>query len=95
MTRPIAALLFLTLSCFLLTAELHACPFCDGGESGRNEVKEIIFGPDFGRNVIYTLLPFLVFAGVGLLVHFGFPRWPVAHRERSPVTSSLRDPKET
>lgn len=31
-----------------------ACPFCDGGPSGINEVKAIVFGPDFWANIGLT-----------------------------------------
>lgn len=51
-----------------------ACPFCAGGPSGRNEVKETIFGPDFGPNLLAMALPFLVVGGVVAGIHFLPPR---------------------
>lgn len=37
-----------------------ACPFCDGGATGRNEVKAAIFGEGFGLHLLTIALPFMV-----------------------------------
>lgn len=55
-------------------SELSACPFCDGGPSGINEVKAAIFGEDFAFNLLATSLPFLVLAGVVAFLSFGRPK---------------------
>lgn len=57
----------------LLTAAASACPFCDGGPSGVNEVKAVVFGEDFWPNLLGTAAPFGVFLAVAALVHFGLP----------------------
>jgi hypothetical protein len=49
-----------------------ACPFCDGGPSGVNEVKEAIFGADFLWNLGMVSMPFLVFAVIIAAIHSRF-----------------------
>jgi hypothetical protein len=55
-------------------SESSACPFCDGGPSGTNEVKAVIFGEDFGFNLLATTLPFVALAGVVVFLSFGPPK---------------------
>jgi hypothetical protein len=50
-----------------------ACPFCDGGPSGRNAVREAIFGERFWPIALGTALPFAVFFAIAALIHFGLP----------------------
>lgn len=57
---------------WIATATAAACPFCDGGPSGVNEVKQIIFGDDFWMNLGSLMLPFLFFLGVPVVIHW----WP-------------------
>jgi len=55
----------------LSPAVARACPLCET-ETGA-KVRAGIFGDDFGSNLLLTLLPFPVLAGLVLLVHYGFP----------------------
>lgn len=56
----------------LLNPELAlACPFCHT-ETGE-QVRAGIFDQDFGKNLVMTLLPFPIFAGIVLLLHSGVP----------------------
>jgi hypothetical protein len=73
------------LSCYWLLAVLSpaagrasACTVCDGG-TGR-QVRARILDGDFGTNLIATLLPFALLAGVVAAIHFG---WPAA-KDRAP-----------
>lgn len=53
----------------LIGTEAAACPVCDG-ETGR-EVRAGVFDESFGSNLLATLLPFLLVAGVAATIHFG------------------------
>lgn len=64
--------LFAAVTLLLDAMRAAACPFCDGGPSGVNDVKATIFGPDFWSNVGLMLLPFAAFALVTGGVHRGF-----------------------
>ena len=57
----------------LLAPEARACPFCDGGELGVNEVRAAVFGDDFWLHLSCTAAPFVIFLAVTALIHFGFP----------------------
>jgi hypothetical protein len=52
-----------------------ACPLCDGGPSGVNEVRANIFDDSFWPRVAATAAPFPVFAGIVALIYFGPPRF--------------------
>jgi hypothetical protein len=54
-------------------SEPSACPFCDGGPSGENEVQAAIFGDDFAFCLLATALPFLASGAVAAVVTT-FPR---------------------
>ena len=41
-----------------------ACPFCDGGPGGVNEVRREVFGPDFWPNLLAAAAPFGVAAAI-------------------------------
>jgi hypothetical protein len=48
-------------------------------------VRAGIFGADFGRNLLATLLPFPIFLGIATAFHLGFsPREEAADAMRSP-----------
>jgi hypothetical protein len=57
-----------------LAPAASACPFCDGGPAGRNEVREVVFGSDFWPNLLVSAAPFAVVLAVAAAVHFGPPR---------------------
>jgi hypothetical protein len=66
-----------------------ACPFCDGGAAGVNEVRRAVFGPDFWPNVLAAAAPFAVVAVAVLAVHSG-PPWgraaePLRGRDMTPA----------
>jgi hypothetical protein len=67
----IVAVLLLTP---VLISKASACPFCDGGPSGVNQVKEDIFDHHFWPRVAATLAPFPVLIGIVGLIYFGPPR---------------------
>jgi hypothetical protein len=48
------------LALLLAARSAAACPFCDGTADAGNPVKEAVFGPDFGTNLLLTALPFAV-----------------------------------
>jgi hypothetical protein len=56
---------------FALTISVFACPICDT-ETGQ-QVRESIFGEDFGRNVLLTLAPVPVLLGIMALVFRAVP----------------------
>ncbi len=70
-----ASLLFVTLAPLVLVAafapQATACPFCDGGPSGVNEVREGVFDTNFWPRVAATLAPFPILAGIVALIYFG------------------------
>ena len=72
-----ARLVFVTVAPLVLVAlfatKVMACPFCDGGPSGVNEVREGIFDGNFWPRVAATLAPFPIFAGIVALIYFGPP----------------------
>ena len=53
-----------------------ACPLCDGGPDGVNEVRREVFGPDFWPNVLAVAAPFAVVAAAAAAVHLIPPRRP-------------------
>jgi hypothetical protein len=58
-------------------ASALACPVCES-ETGQ-KVRAGIFSEDFESNVVLTLLPFPVLAGLVALIYYGFPNpkaWP-------------------
>ena len=48
-----------------------ACLSCSG-EIGR-QVRDAVFGPDFGSNLVLTLLPIPVLLGIVAAIRFGRP----------------------
>ncbi len=64
---------------FLSASSASACPLCHT-ETGE-KVRAGIFDDEFARNVLVTLLPFPVLAGLVALIHFGFPN-PKPSRSR-------------
>lgn len=69
---PRTFLLLLTVVAVMVPATTSACPFCEGGPSGTNEVKEAIFGEGFLGNLVAVGLPFLFVFALTLAVH-GLP----------------------
>jgi hypothetical protein len=71
-----AALLLIPLVLVALAAfapEAAACPFCDGGPDGVNDVRDGVFDENFWPRVAATVAPFPVLAGVVALIYFGPP----------------------
>jgi hypothetical protein len=68
--KPIQALVSFVLFNLFSTAAL-ACPLChtDTGE----KVRAGIFGPDFGFNLVVTIIPFIIFLAITALIYFGLP----------------------
>lgn len=68
-TRTVAlALLLMVLGSF---TPATACPFCNGGPSGVNEVKEGIFNATFWPRVGAVLAPFPILGGIVAFIYFG------------------------
>jgi hypothetical protein len=61
-------LVLVAVVAFLPTAA-SACPFCDGGPSGTNEVRDAIFGAGFWFNLIAAGLPFMFILALALAIH--------------------------
>lgn len=55
----------------LLASSAPACPLCES-ETGR-QVRAGIFDDNLGKNVVLTLLPFPVLAGIVALIYYGPP----------------------
>jgi hypothetical protein len=72
-----ALLLLATLAPPVLVAAFasraSACPFCDAGPSGVNEVREGVFDSNFWPRFAATLAPFPILAGIVALIYFGPP----------------------
>lgn len=72
--RPVLVLLAVLGVVAFATAPAAACPFCDGGPAGVNEVRAEVLGPSFWPHAAAAAAPFAVLLGVAAAVHFG-PPW--------------------
>lgn len=63
-----------------------ACPFCDGGPSGVNEVREGVFDANFWPRVAATLAPFPILAGIVALIYFGPPTFTRTRSDAAEAT---------
>lgn len=72
-SRRLLILLALLVALLPLASRVSACPFCDGGPSGVNEVKEAVFGASFWPHLLATAAPFGVLLGIAAALHFGLP----------------------
>jgi hypothetical protein len=61
---------------FWWTSSALACPWCDGGPSGINQVKAEILNEEFWMRAAAVLAPFPVLGGIVALIYFGPPRRP-------------------
>ena len=59
-----------------------ACPFCDGGPTGVNEVRSGVFDENFWPRAAATVAPFPVLAGIVALIYFSPPRFLSGRRGR-------------
>lgn len=68
-----SVLRFAALICVLLltASTAMACPVCDGGPDGINEVKNGIFNCQLLLRAAAVLAPFPVFAGIVVFIYFG------------------------
>ena len=53
----------------LTSASVVACPFCNSATS--KEVRASLFGPDLPYNLLVTIIPFVIFALIVLLIYYG------------------------
>lgn len=75
------AAMFLATALLLVgPSDASACPVCHT-ETGQ-QVRAGIFDESFGRNLVLTLLPFPILAGVAAAIHFGIPT-PTRFRKRN------------
>ena len=93
LTTGRVAVLLIPLALLALAAvgsRAEACPFCDGGPDGVNEVRDGVFDESFWPRVVATLAPFPVLAGVVALIYFGPPAsWRGAHRDDKAAEKGL------
>jgi hypothetical protein len=68
MSRCIAMAGFILLAS---TVSVDACPFCYS-DTGR-EVGSIVFGKDFGANIVALILPFLLSVGLTRAICLNWP----------------------
>lgn len=71
-------------------SKASACPFCDGGPSGVNEVRAGVFEENFWPRVAATLAPFPVLVGIVALIYYGPPR---VGRAQRPATNPPGPPR--
>jgi hypothetical protein len=57
-----------------LSTSTWACPWCDGGATGVNRVRDGIFNETFLMRAAAVLAPFPLFAGIVALIYFGPPK---------------------
>jgi hypothetical protein len=66
----------LALTFVLLGASAaSACPFCNGGPAGVNQVKAGIFNDEFWLRATIVLAPFPILLGLVALIYFWPQRW--------------------
>jgi hypothetical protein len=53
-----------------------ACPLCDGGLAGVNQVRREVFGPEFWSHLLAAATPFGVILGIVAAVLWGPRRTP-------------------
>jgi hypothetical protein len=70
--RPLFVALVVVLFC--MTSPALACPWCDGGQPGINQVKAAIFNEGFWMRAAAVLAPFPVLAGIVAFIYFGPPK---------------------
>ncbi|MGN6544374.1 MAG: hypothetical protein ACTHK7_04955 [Aureliella sp.] len=61
-----------------------ACPFCNGGSSGVNEIKAGIFNDMFWPRAAAVLAPFPIFLALVALIYF----WPQRRLSAQPQRSA-------
>lgn len=92
-----ALLLVVTLAPLVLVAtfapQASACPFCDGGPSGVNEVREGVFDHNFWPRVAATLAPFPILAGIVALIYFGPPSFTRRRTDPPSATGPASSPQ--
>lgn len=72
----------------VMVPQASACPFCDGGPSGVNEVRDGIFDQNFWPRVAATLAPFPILAGIVALIYFGPPGFLCSQAQEQDGTTS-------
>jgi hypothetical protein len=75
-----------------LAPKAEACPFCDGGPDGVNEVRDGIFDEHFWPRVAAIIAPFPVLAGIVALIYFGPPTFRRAGRGTADTTAPVTRP---
>jgi hypothetical protein len=90
-----AALLLVPLALLALgtvAPRAAACPFCDGGPDGVNEVRDGVFDENFWSRVAATVAPFPVLAGVVALIYFGPPTFRRSGQKDAEVVEPASPP---
>lgn len=77
LVRPLLVAVAGLLAVLAAVGPAAACPFCDGGPAGRNEVYEAIFDESFWPTALSAAVPFAVLLGVAAFVWYG----PIARPE--------------
>ena len=78
--KKAAVLIVCIVVLFCMTSIVGACPWCNGGPSGINEVKTGIFNDTFWMRAAAVLAPFPFFAGIIALIYFGPPNFRVGSK---------------
>lgn len=73
----------------LFSTVVWTCPLCDSGTG--HAVRAGVFGSDFATNLLFTMVPFLLFAIIGVVTYYGPPgEWRV--RKHTPKRATTNYP---
>ncbi len=59
--------ILLTLITFFFSLISEACTMCNSRQA--TDVRALVFGDDFYKNVFFTVLPFIVFTSIIVLIY--------------------------
>ncbi len=59
--------IFLTLIMFFFSLISEACTMCNSRQA--TDVRALVFGDDFYKNVFFTVLPFIAFTGIIVFIY--------------------------
>ncbi len=61
--------ILLTLSMLFFSLASEACTMCNSKQA--TDVRAIVFGDDFYKNLLFSILPFVVFTGIIVTIYKG------------------------
>jgi hypothetical protein len=59
--------IMLALIMFLFSLSSEACTMCNSKQA--TDVRALVFGDDFYKNLFFTVLPFVVFTGIIVFIY--------------------------